>query len=111
MTTITRIGTITFQETSKWQWDMEAWKDGEHQHVQLAIEATTPDSPRYFFRIEVGINEETNKFVVVGFRSFGGGYHNPPDVDEWHPENEFATMGEAVAFAEQKDTEFWNAQD
>lgn len=98
----------------KWEWTMEeiAVGQGQAPETQLVAETAKPKtSPRYFFRMEIGVNRDTNKYVVVGYKAVKGfGYDDPPDVDEWHPEEEFATLNEAVAFAERSDTDFYNAQ-
>jgi len=110
-TTVKKLGTLTFPKPL-WQWEIEVWGDGDERHSQIAVESGSPEGgPRYFYRMEVGINSDTDNFVVVGYRQVGGwGYDNPPDVDEWHPEEEFASVGDAIEFAQQKDLEFFNAQ-
>lgn len=111
MTTIKKLGTLKYPKPS-WEWEIEAWGEGDDRHTQLAVESGAPEGgPRFFYRMEVGLNRDTNKFVVVGYQKVGGwGYDNPPDVDEWHPEQEFVSVGDAIDFAQTKDTEFFNEQ-
>lgn len=91
-------------ELGDWQWEvyltgdqLELVHDGHHS--------------KYFFRMEIGINQDTGNFVVVGYTETFGGYENPPDTDEWYPENEFASVHDAIAFAVKSDHDFFNGQE